>query len=175
MERVIIGSSNPVKTECTRQAFRSVFPGRNFHFQGIESDTGVSDQPMGETETLLGAENRSGFAEKKFPDADYWIGIEGGLEKIGNKLFTFAWVVVKGKTLEGKARTAAFELPSSIKELIEQGYELGLADDLIFKRTNSKHNDGTVGKLTRGTIDRVEFYKHALILALIPFINEEIY
>lgn len=53
--------------------------------------------------------------------------------------------------------------------------ELGEADDLVFKQTNSKQGRGTVGTLTRDVIQRTEYYKPAVIFALIPFINPELY
>jgi len=52
---------------------------------------------------------------------------------------------------------------------------LGHADDMVFKRENSKQKDGTVGNLTNGIIDRAEYYKPAIILALIPFINKDLF
>ena len=33
------------------------------------------------------------------------------------------------------------------------------------------NRDGTVGRLTNGVIDRTEYYRHALAMALIPFLN----
>jgi inosine/xanthosine triphosphatase len=42
-------------------------------------------------------------------------------------------------------------------------------------RENSKHQGGTVGKLTQGVIDRTAYYEHTAILALIPFINPQLY
>jgi non-canonical (house-cleaning) NTP pyrophosphatase len=53
--------------------------------------------------------------------------------------------------------------------------ELGDADDVVFKRVNSKHGQGTVGKLTNGQIDRTNYYVHALKLALIPWVRPELY
>ena len=169
MEKIYIGSSNPVKIECTRKAFSLVFPETTFDFIGLPVDTGVNHQPFGEDETLQGAMNRARRVRLENPDAAYWAGIEGGLEKIGEKLYAFAWVVIMNNITTGKARTATFEIPGPLKDLIDQGYELGHADDKIFRRSNSKHHDGTVGKLTGGIIDRVEYYKHAMVLALIPF------
>ena len=90
-------------------------------------------------------------------------------------MFAFAWMVVEGENLSGEARTATFPLPGSIKNLVSQGMELGHADDLVFKRSNSKQKDGAVGILTAGIIDRKHYYEHALILALIPFINQTLY
>ena len=173
MGKIYIGSSNPVKIECTRKAFGLVFPERSYEFIGLPVNTGVSRQPFGENETLEGALNRAYQAKQAHPEAEYWIGIEGGLERFSDELYAFAWIVVMNKNRTGKARTATFVIPAPLRKLIEQGYELGDADDKVFHRNNSKHNDGTVGKLTGGIIDRIECYKHALILALIPFRNIE--
>jgi non-canonical (house-cleaning) NTP pyrophosphatase len=77
----------------------------------------------------------------------------------------------------GFAKTAAFLLPPALCELLfdNDDMELGDADDIVFKRKNSKHGQGTVGKLTDGQIDRTEYYVHALKLALIPWIRPELY
>jgi non-canonical (house-cleaning) NTP pyrophosphatase len=53
--------------------------------------------------------------------------------------------------------------------------ELGHADDLVFNKSNSKQENGAVGILTENVIDRAEFYKQAVILALIPFKNPTLY
>jgi inosine/xanthosine triphosphatase len=78
----------------------------------------------------------------------------------------------------GRASTAAaarFALPPLLARLVRGGMELGDADDVVFARTNSKQEDGTVGILTRGVIDRTEYYVHPLVLALVPFVNKELY
>ena len=55
--------------------------------------------------------------------------------------------------------------------MVRVGIELGEADDIYFGRTNSKQKDGAVGILTSGEIDRKSYYEHAIIMALIAFIN----
>ena len=76
----------------------------------------------------------------------------------------------------GYAKTGAFLLPPRLCDLVlNQGMELGHADDKVFQRVNSKHGEGTVGRLTDGEIDRTEYYVHALKLALIPWIRPELY
>ena len=60
-------------------------------------------------------------------------------------------------------------------ELINQGKELGEADDIVFGQSNSKQKNGAVGILTNNIIDRTQFYVEAMVLALIPFLNEDIY
>ncbi|MGK0308683.1 MAG: non-canonical (house-cleaning) NTP pyrophosphatase, partial [Urechidicola sp.] len=41
--------------------------------------------------------------------------------------------------------------------------------------SNSKQKNGAVGILTGNLIDRTQFYVEAMVLALIPFLNKEIY
>jgi inosine/xanthosine triphosphatase len=175
LKKVYIGSENPVKIACTEMAFHYVFPDTEFSFMGKISDSRVNDQPMSDQETYKGARNRVENLKDLFPDGDFWVGIEGGVEMINDSMHAFAWMVVDGKNNSGEARTATFPLPGRIKELVSRGMELGHADDLVFKRSNSKQKDGAVGILTGGIIDRKHYYVHAMILALIPFINTTLY
>jgi len=59
--------------------------------------------------------------------------------------------------------------------LIQAGMELGHADDLVFQAQNSKQQGGSVGLLTHGLITREAYYQQAMVLALIPFLNESLY
>jgi len=174
--KIIIASTNPVKVNAAREAFRLMFPGVVFEFQGISVPSGVADQPMTDAETFTGALNRAANASAAVPDADYWVGIEGGLEKKRNELEVFAWTVIKDKSgAIGKGRTATFFLPPVVAREVLGGMELGAAADLVFKESNCKQNMGTIGILTGGLIDRTKYYVDPLIIALIPFKNAELY
>lgn len=175
MKRVVIASKNPVKINAVKNAFGRMFPGTGFEFEGISVPLGVGDQPMGNIEIRTGAENRADNAKKAARNADYWVGIEGGIEKTSNNMESFAWVVIKSNGISGRARTGTFLLPNKIAELIDAGKELGEADDIVFGLTNSKRENGTVGTLTGNIIDRTKYYSEAVVLSLIPFKNSEIY
>ena len=176
MKKIYIGSENPVKIESTRKGFEEVFKKTSgFEFIGKSISSGVGDQPMTNEETLLGAKNRAQRLKAKFPGGDFFVGIEGGIQTIGDEMEAFAWVVILNERIAGKAQTSTFQLPPKIVELVSQGIELGHADDMVFQRKNSKQGNGAVGILTNNVIDRVEYYRHAVILALIPFINKELY
>lgn len=172
---VVVASRNPVKINAVLDSFQRMFPHYHFTAAPLDVSSGVADQPMSDEETLNGAYNRveNAFAAK--PEADFWIGIEGGIAKIENSLAAFAWVVVKGKDLTGKARSGLFFLPPAVQELIDQGMELGTADDIVFGHSNSKQKGGAVGLLTDGVVDRKELYEQAVILALIPVKNKALY
>lgn len=174
-EKIIVASKNPVKINAVRMAFEKVFPEEQFLLDGVAIASGVSDQPISDAETLQGAMNRATNAKTSFTDANYWVGIEGGIEKQASEMMAFAWVVIHSKDKTGKARTGAFFLPPRVVELIDQGKELGEADDIVFGHTNSKQQGGAVGLLTGNIIDRTSLYVDAAIMSLIPFKNEELY
>jgi hypothetical protein len=45
----------------------------------------------------------------------------------------------------------------------------------VFGRVESGQGSGTVGKLTDNLVLRSDYYEHAMALALIPFMNPELY
>ena len=175
-KEVVVASKNPVKIEATKVGFEKMFPGEGFSFRGESAPSGVSDQPMTDEETFTGASNRVKNLAEVMP-ADYWVGIEGGLQvREQGEMEAFAWVVIRDKDgAVGKSRTATFFLPTEMARLVAEGMELGTADDIVFGQTNSKQKNGTVGNLTEGVITRSSYYSEAVVLALIPFKNPSLY
>ena len=175
MKKVIIASRNQVKVNAAKIGFEKMFPDESFEFEGVSVPSDVSDQPMNDQETMTGAINRAENAKKNFSSADYWVGIEGGLEKRQDEIEAFSWVAIRSKDKHGKARTGTFFLPKKIVELIDAGKELSEADDIVFERTDSRQKNGAVGILTGNIIDRTKYCAEAVILSLIPFKNPDIY
>lgn len=176
MRKIIVASKNPVKINATLNAFQKMFPGEDYEIEGISVPSGVDDQPFNDYDTFQGAWNRTENACKAFTNADYWVGIEGGIEEKGAEMEAYAWVIVKSAADQiGKGRTGTFFLPKHVAELVRSGKELGDADDIVFGKTNSKQENGAVGILTGDVIDRTKYYEEAVVLALIPFKNELLY
>ncbi len=178
MKRIVaVGSTNPVKLEAVKAGFRSIFPGDALEFVSLEAASGVSAQPMGDAETRQGAQNRALAARNAQPDADFWVGVEGGAEETPGSpraLLTFAWVVILARGRRGQARTAAFELPEAVADLVRGGLELGDADDLVFKTSNSKRRNGAVGLLIE-TSSRAPGFHAGGAVGVNPFIRPELY
>jgi inosine/xanthosine triphosphatase len=177
MKKIIVASHNPVKLQATLDGFQRMFPGEIFTVEGVSVSSGVSEQPSNDTETYQGALGRAKNARLAMPEADFWVGLEGGIEqKNTNEMESFAWMVVYGKDDRiGKARTGTFFLPPKVAELIQQGKELGEADDIVFGQTNSKQANGAIGLLTHDVVTRAAYYSEAIIFALIPFKNQGLY
>lgn len=167
--RVVVASTNPVKIDAARRGFVAMFPDVAFVVSGVSAPSGVRDQPLGDDETLRGAATRAANARALAPDADYWVGIEGGVSDVDGAMQAFAWVVALSSERSGKSRTGTFMLPQEVARLVRDGMELGHADDVVFGRANSKQQNGSVGLLTGDVIDRAAYYEQAVVLALIPF------
>jgi inosine/xanthosine triphosphatase len=174
--KLIVASTNPVKLAAAAGGFAKMFPNMKFNVDGVCVESGVGHQPMNDDATLLGARTRAENGRRVVVDADYYFGIEGGVQERDGELEAFAWIVVISRAGRiGEARTATFQLPKRIAELVRAGVELGEADDQVFGRSNSKQTNGAVGLLTRDVLDRTKYYEQAVVLALIPFANCELY
>ena len=175
MKTIIIASANPVKGQAVTEGFSAMFPDEEFQVFPLKVQPGISVQPMSDAETLQGASERAHTARELQPEADYWAGIEGGAEEMEGQLAVFAWVVVIDRARMGKGRSGTFFVPQKVADLVRQGMELGDADDQVFGRSNSKQQNGAVGLLTADAIDRAGLYVPAVIFALIPFKNPDLY
>lgn len=176
MKKVTVSSTNPVKINATKSAFEKMFPEEQFEFEGVKVESGVSDQPMTDEETRKGAINRAQNATVAFPDADYWVGLEGGIEVAYGEMRTFAWIaIVDTQGRLSTEKSVSHMLPPAIAKLVSEGKELGDADDQVFQRRNSKQTNGTIGYLTNDLVTRTSIYTDAVILALVPFRHQELY
>ena len=132
MKTIIVGSENPIKLATTKEAFAIVFPEETFEYVTFAATSDVPDQPMGIMETKQGAMNRASHCRTEYPDADFFVGLEGGLEEIEGEFWTSAWMCVQDTTGKcGYGRTGAFLLPPVVSELIHQ--------DRKSTRLNSSH------------------------------------
>ncbi len=174
---VLVGSRNPVKIEATKEAFSKYF--RSVEVRGIEVDSGVPPQPIGH-ETFEGAKNRALELRKMDKtenlNADFYVGIEGGIINLISRWFAFGSICVLDR--EGRwgfGTSPLFELPQSVVEQLLNGMELGRVMDEITGVKNMKQKGGAIGFFTKGVMDRKKLYVHGLTVALVPFMNERLY
>ena len=176
MKKIVVASKNPVKINVMLAGFQKMFPEEQFEIEGVSAASGVGDQPKTNAEIFSGALNRAHNACKECQEADFFVGIEGGIEENASDMESFAWVVIRSKNGElGKGKTGRFFLPPKVAALVKEGKELGEADDIVFGRTNSKQENGAVGILTENVVDGQKYYTDAVIMALIPFKNQPLY
>ncbi|EGQ7872583.1 inosine/xanthosine triphosphatase [Vibrio parahaemolyticus] len=168
-QKVVIASLNPAKINAVKSAFQSAFPQQAFEFVGISVPSEVADQPMTNEETHRGALNRVKNAKLEMPTADFYVGLEAGIE--GN--VTFAWMVIESDTHRGESRSASLMLPPEVLAQLADANELGDVMDKVFGTENIKQKGGAISLLTQNQLTRSSVYHQALILALIPFTNPD--
>ncbi|MCW8873903.1 MAG: inosine/xanthosine triphosphatase [Xanthomonadales bacterium] len=170
--KVVVASHNPAKLRAVRDAVGLQFSGEPIELVPVAAESGVSDQPRSDDETRRGACNRARNARAALPDAQFWIGLEGGIETIDEQLLAFAWMAILGPGERiSEARTVTLPLPPGVWELVDAGLELGEANDRVFGTVNSKHEGGAFSLLTNGKFTREGVYTEALAMAFLPFVN----
>lgn len=170
--KIVVGSINPVKLNATKCAFSKFF--KDVVVQGVNVNSEVSDMPLTREETKKGAITR---ARKSLElGADYGVGIEGGVHEEENGMFLFGIVAIidKEKNL-GLAGSEGFLLPEKIASRIRKGEELGPVMDEITGMHNVKQNNGAIGYFTKDYVTRTNSFEQSIILALVRFINKDLY
>jgi inosine/xanthosine triphosphatase len=179
---MVVGSENPVKVGAvkavmSRVAAQKLWPvPANIIVNGLEVDSGVSDQPVGDEETRRGALGRARAVLRLLPHVEYGVGIEGGILKLEGEIFTCAWCVIvdrRGNISSGSG--LVMPLPPPIVRDLEAGYELGDATDRLFAVKNSKHAGGALGYLSKGLRSRQDAYESIFTYALARFLDPELY
>lgn len=173
--KVIVGSKNPVKIVSVKEAFEMVWPEKVWEVEGVEVDSGVSSQPMSNEEAVKGAKNRAIEALKKI-QADFGVGLEGGLEQVDSHWFTHGWMaVVDKKGNLGLGSSIGMEIPKSWISKIKKGKELGEVEEEAFGIINNKQKAGYFGVMSNGHIDRTHGYLDGVVSALARFIKSGVF
>jgi len=161
--KVIIGSNNKDKIKIVKDALGGLH--LDVEVKGKKIDSGIADQPLDKDTTKAGATNRAQNAKKQAPDADFWIGLEGGLHDYGEgyHLVTYACLVDKdGNEYIGEGEE--IHLPDEVSEKVKKGEWFG---DVIRKYAkDNKIDDNLITRLspfTRATqCSYVEYLKNSV-------------
>ncbi len=172
--RVAVGSTNPVKVEAVRRAWRLV---GDAEIIPVEVESGVASQPRGFEETYRGALNRARGALERV-GADYGVGIEAGIVEAptptGWMDVQVAVVVDRGGVV-GVGVSPGFEPPRSWIPRLLSGEPLGDVASRVLSRADIGRVLGLIGYLTRGAVTRLELSYYAVLMALIPLLEPSLY
>jgi inosine/xanthosine triphosphatase len=131
--KVCVGTTNPAKISAVQLALEPMKLEGTLQVESVSCTSGVSPQPIGIEETMRGAQNRARAALDAAKDADYGIGLEGGIEKVGDQWFECGWICIvhreSGKVSYGS--TARVLLAPQLVEPMLKGVELGVLMDAM--------------------------------------------
>jgi inosine/xanthosine triphosphatase len=175
--KVLVGSRNPTKIGAVQDVFDRCFG--DAEVLGIEVSSGVAGQPVGD-ETFTGAENRARsllwLNSKQGLCAHYCVGIEGGVTPLHGRWFAFGAVCITSADGRlGFGVTSHFELPDQIVAALADGTELGSVIDELTGLRDTRLGGGAIGHLSQGRLDRRSLAAQGVFMALIPFLNDELF
>jgi hypothetical protein len=83
---IVVASTNQVKIRAVAGGFQEMLASSAFDVRGIQVSTPAAAQPPGDDETRRGAEARASGAQDLAPNADFWVGIEGGVADLDEEM-----------------------------------------------------------------------------------------
>lgn len=173
--RIRVGSLNQVKVGAVRQILQDYARLAHASVDGVRAESGVPAQPTSLEETVRGATNR---ARNAFRDCEYAVGLESGLMRVPGSKTGYMDVCVCA-IYDGKefhfGLSSAWESPD--KKILQMITEGGMEMDQAINWAGLTRNpavgseEGAIGILTRGRLNRREHAMQALRTALIHLDN----
>ena len=147
-------------------------------YGGVSSESEVGAQPVNE-EIMQGAKNRvknlKKYAEENQMQADFYVASEAGITNLLGEWLDYNIAVIEDETgKQSVGSSAGFPIPDKYVSEIK-GTELGKVMDKLFHATGLNKQNGGIGNLTHGEITRVDLTRQAFTMALVKFLNGEIW
>jgi inosine/xanthosine triphosphatase len=145
--------------------------------------TNAPAMPLTDWELMQGARERAlavrDVLRKKQLVADIYIGLEGGFHSIcvEGEWHTFlrGWAYATDEKQGHFGSAPAISVPASIVKKVIEGRELGLVIDEVTGARDVRSRRGAWGVLTRDLVTRSMSFELALLAALAPFYNANLY
>jgi len=173
---VVVGSTNPVKVEAVRSVLERAFPRKKLSVRGIGVESTVASEPYGK-DVINGALQRaqSAIDEK---EAHLGIGIEAGLfwsEALQDYMdVQYCAIVDRGERIT-LGHGPGFQYPPPIMSKVKEGKTVGQAMADISGIRGIGRKQGVVGYLSKGIMVRKKLTETAVIAALLPRMNPDLY
>jgi len=204
---IAVGTQRRPKLNAVWEAV-SVFgtlidPDARFEVVGVEVESGVTHTPLSREETMTGARQRAEalvkLAQQKNEPWEYFVGLEGGLDVVGQAflpvhkdarsatnltnapatrhVFLHNWAYVCDRHGRGAfGQSGAIVLPAALAAtVVDQGVELSQAIDEYAGGRGIRDAQGAWGVLSRNIITRQDSFRTAVINAFAPFYNAAAY
>lgn len=181
---VAVGSLREPKIDAVESVFKQLGE-RYSAFQNPEIlardvDSGTRETPVRIQHLMEGANNRvhnlRNTLHHEGLNADIFIGLEGGVHRIGDAAYLQSWVYVESGDYAGYGSSANLPLPEAIvRALYEDHQSLCKVIDEFAGKSGIRDNEGTFGILSDMYITRKQSFETALFAALAPVYNAGTY
>ena len=172
-----IGTANKPKSEAIEHVLATSPYTSGATFSNHRVPSGVPDMPTTLEELRTGAKNRAVYTRREKPDADYFVGMEGGVYKDYEwEEYWYLWVVY----IEDKAGkwywgySAHLRVPPRVVELLFDGRWLDL-EQVMYEITweeNVGDKKGSRAIWSDGFLTRQEQFILATKCAIVPHFSK---
>lgn len=186
--KVAVGSTRKAKIIAVRESIERNAAidtaWREADILSLDVKTETPAMPITDEQLMQGAMSRAETARtallQKGIQANLSVGLEGGFHTVdlnGQHLtFLRGWAYVTDGAQGSFGASPSIIVPQFIvKPVVEDGRELGLVIDEIVGKNGIRSRQGTWGILSRDLLTRAMSFESALIAALAPFYNKEMY
>ena len=175
--KVCAGTKNPSKISGIRKGFET-FYARDIEILFTDVSSEVPPQPIGLKEIIKGARNRALEAFKKLRKCEFSVGVEAGIFRFGNAAMDIqAAVIFDRRGKESIGLSPSFPIPQVFSDLLlhREVRELEVLVDKYYGTENIGDKGGFIKLLTKETVTREDLTKYAVIMALVPWVNKDLY
>lgn len=166
-KKIIVCSKNKAKNDAVNAVVKEYFS--NFEIKSLETNSGVSETPIGDNEGIKGCYNRIKDAIKQISDGDLYIAMEGILSENNYGSFICGWTVVYDKNSNEYyyGCSAKVKVPDEIIRNISKTQRLS---DVVAKFVGNTDDEiskiGTNGLLTNGSYTRTDEFIDSIVCAI---------
>jgi inosine/xanthosine triphosphatase len=169
-----IGSQNPVKIRGIVEAFSKFYNVSSV--KSMRVVTGIPPQPIGLEQIVEGARRRAMLVFSN--ECDFAVGLEAGFYTVNSEPYDVEVAYIISKTGEvSLGFSPSFPIPRRIYSAITRGVytELEEAVEKLFNVEKIGDKEGFIGLLTKRVCDRWLLSYYATLMALVKFINKDLY
>ena len=174
--KVLVGTKNPGKVKGAELAFSHYY--NDFEIEGISVNSDVREQPIND-EIYIGAKNRVAnlkkYAKEHDLKADFYVAIESGMTKrLGDWMIVNMAYIEDSNGLKSWGSAPGFPVPKKYVSKIKKT-DLGTVMDKVFSKKDLRSGKGGIELLTHGVISRIDATEEAFVMALIPYVNDDLW
>jgi len=177
-----IGTKNKAKIQALKESIEGLNLFHEYEIVSLSVPSGVADQPISMQATIQGAKNRAyhAFIASSI-QPKYSFGVESGLVEAPGSQSGFLNICVcciyDGAQFYTGCSTGFEVPPKTLQKVIEE--KLDLSEACIASGISSNQNigqeEGLIGILSRGKVNRMEYTKESINTALLQVVNYTLY
>ncbi len=164
---IIVCSKNKAKNDAVITVMKQYF--ENFEIKSLETNSKVSETPIGDEEGIAGCFNRIKDAIAQEENGDLYVAMEGILSETTHGIFLCGWTVIYNKSEDEYyyGCSAKVKVPNEIIEKTSKSQRLS---DIVAEYIGSTDEEiskiGTNGVLTYGAYSRTDEFIDSIMCAI---------